>query len=629
MKTNLRSQKVLCGQHLRNLFFTLFLWQSSLYLLAQPDKLIFKDDFSKNTIKSKWQFTPFWSIAGGVAYNREDYGSLLTSQSFSAESYVIETTVQGFSNAYYRQFLFTFGQAGAAGPESPTYVLKYSPFGGDYLSLSRATDNIYYPDTLLDGAILYPPLATSRWYKFKIAKYKSGLIQVFLDKGPGYGSVPILETIDTTYPPLGHLGWTITTETAPEGFSLDWIEVRTPLTEKPAIREKPANDNLIALAVNNSGKSYEITKLKKGVRAYTDRDYTITTVPTYLQDASFVRTNMADKYNVGESYLNLFFNKYAIIYVAYDPRASKRPVWLQDWQKTNEVIRTTDPGTNYLEVYSILPNPYQGFFGPFQLGGNLASPAANARAQYLVMAVEKPNGQILEAEEAKVADATIDHNHPGYSGTGFVDFIHKKNDYVEWTIQTQVPGTYLVSYTFANGGPTERSLAITADGTSADTVSFSPLGSWGTWAQYSGTKVYLTRGTHKIRATAIGTSGPNLDHISLGYDSHSRAEVVPGRYSRNAPVTLESASARNKLSATVYPNPFEKNTTIVYSLPEKAAVTLVVYNLQGQKVKTIVNKIEAAGTYTVALNATNLPKGVYLYRLNAGTQTVTGKMIRE
>jgi hypothetical protein len=76
-----------------------------------------------------------------------------------------------------------------------------------------------------------------------------------------------------------------------------------------------------------------------------------------------------------------------------------------------------------------------------------------------------------------------------------------------------------------------------------------------------------------------------------------------------------------------YPNPFNPTTTINYSLPKAGNMKLTVYNAIGSKVATIVNKYKPAGNYSVQFNGNNLASGIYFYRLESGTFSVTKKFI--
>jgi hypothetical protein len=81
-----------------------------------------------------------------------------------------------------------------------------------------------------------------------------------------------------------------------------------------------------------------------------------------------------------------------------------------------------------------------------------------------------------------------------------------------------------------------------------------------------------------------------------------------------------------------YPNPFNPVTTIRYAIPQdvrrdRQAVTLIVYDILGRKVETLVDEEKPAGAYEVKWNAEGLSSGVYLYQLKAGGFSQTKKMI--
>jgi hypothetical protein len=76
-----------------------------------------------------------------------------------------------------------------------------------------------------------------------------------------------------------------------------------------------------------------------------------------------------------------------------------------------------------------------------------------------------------------------------------------------------------------------------------------------------------------------------------------------------------------------YPNPFADRTTIRYALPVPTDVHLSVYNLLGQRVATLVDGAQSAGTHTTTLHADGLASGVYLLRLHAGGAHRTARMV--
>jgi hypothetical protein len=76
-----------------------------------------------------------------------------------------------------------------------------------------------------------------------------------------------------------------------------------------------------------------------------------------------------------------------------------------------------------------------------------------------------------------------------------------------------------------------------------------------------------------------------------------------------------------------YPNPFNPTTTINFSLAEPSFVKLAVYNLLGEEVKVLVNENRAAGSFNVTLDASSLPSGMYLYKIETAKYSSVRKMM--
>ena len=81
-----------------------------------------------------------------------------------------------------------------------------------------------------------------------------------------------------------------------------------------------------------------------------------------------------------------------------------------------------------------------------------------------------------------------------------------------------------------------------------------------------------------------------------------------------------------------FPNPFNPVTTLRYDLPEQATVNIIIYDMLGRQVRTLVNQTQEAGFKSVLWNATNdhgkqVSAGVYLYQIQSGEFVQTKKMV--
>ena len=163
--------------------------------------------------------------------------------------------------------------------------------------------------------------------------------------------------------------------------------------------------------------------------------------------------------------------------------------------------------------------------------------------------------------------------------------------------------------------------------------------------------------TYRIIPSWPGFTGSVLEVAFDRYSSYmSLGSVIPGNqypvtitgefndgvdFSGETMITVQTALPKLIGEAEIpesfsliqnYPNPFNPETDISYALPSDCQVNLTIYNLLGQKVKTLVNEPQTAGYKTTHWNGRDeqgnlVSSGIYFYKLNAGEYTDTKKMV--
>jgi hypothetical protein len=86
----------------------------------------------------------------------------------------------------------------------------------------------------------------------------------------------------------------------------------------------------------------------------------------------------------------------------------------------------------------------------------------------------------------------------------------------------------------------------------------------------------------------------------------------------------------NKLNYSLYqnyPNPFNPVTRIRYQLPQEGFVNIEIYNILGQKERTLINKFLKADTYEIEFNGSDLASGIYIYRMKVNDFITSKKMV--
>ncbi|MEO8231359.1 MAG: CotH kinase family protein [Ignavibacteriota bacterium] len=117
-----------------------------------------------------------------------------------------------------------------------------------------------------------------------------------------------------------------------------------------------------------------------------------------------------------------------------------------------------------------------------------------------------------------------------------------------------------------------------------------------------------TLGENWLASIGYGTPG-KINDIFVSVDNEK--EILPTEYE-----LLQN-----------YPNPFNPITNIKFAIPIASNVTLKVFDIIGNEVKTLLNEYKNAGSYQIQFNASSLSSGVYFYRLQADNYTSTKKLI--
>jgi unsaturated rhamnogalacturonyl hydrolase len=152
----------------------------------------------------------------------------------------------------------------------------------------------------------------------------------------------------------------------------------------------------------------------------------------------------------------------------------------------------------------------------------------------------------FEAESGTLSQATVATNHPGYTGSGFVDYAAATGGYVELNVPATAAGPVTLAYRFANGSTATRPVAVSVNGAAAGTLSFGPTGSWSTWSTATLTVPFIA-GTNTVRATATSSAGgPNLDSLTVTFDPGTSPSTSPS----SPPGTDWSVAMTNSVTMT-------------------------------------------------------------------------------
>lgn len=141
-----------------------------------------------------------------------------------------------------------------------------------------------------------------------------------------------------------------------------------------------------------------------------------------------------------------------------------------------------------------------------------------------------------------------------------------------------------------------------------------------------GTKVALKVGLYKYYSFEFGDGnysssneiliGIRINNIVYGDTTYLITDIIEPIYIANNFQLFQN-----------FPNPFNPNTLIKYSIPKTGFVNLKIFDVLGNNIATLVNSEKASGNYQVEFNANSLSSGLYFYRLECDGKFITKKML--
>jgi len=134
----------------------------------------------------------------------------------------------------------------------------------------------------------------------------------------------------------------------------------------------------------------------------------------------------------------------------------------------------------------------------------------------------------------------------------------------------------------------------------------------------------LTPGSYTLTAYRMGFN-PVSQNVTI-----TNSNVQNINFNFGSPIGIQPISAQIPKSFNLYqnyPNPFNPETVIKFDIPKDQRVKIIIYDITGREVNKLLDEEIKAGTYNVRWNGSNYASGVYFYRIETGSYTLTKKML--
>jgi endo-1,4-beta-D-glucanase Y len=144
------------------------------------------------------------------------------------------------------------------------------------------------------------------------------------------------------------------------------------------------------------------------------------------------------------------------------------------------------------------------------------SPSASVPASPSASPSTPPSVIHVEAETGTISSGgTVDTNHNGYTGAGFVNVANAVGSYVEIAVNGATAGSHTLTFRYSDGTTSTRPVDIAVNGATVGSLTFGTTADWDTWTTVTFAAT-LTAGTNRIRLTSTtANGGPNVDWLEV------------------------------------------------------------------------------------------------------------------
>jgi len=304
---------------------------------------------------------------------------------------------------------------------------------------------------------------------------------------------------------------------------------------------------------------------------------------------------------------NSHFADTAVILIVTDVYDNDGYVDFVDFFANDSLIGTRDT-TPFSFTLTDIPD------GDYSLRAVATDDIGNKRTSAIINIVVgiPPMTRLQDHSSVRVGPDMTIVSDPTASGGTYLDIrTNQATNTITWTLpNVPADGSYEIIFGYRCAYDSPKEQFINVNNLRADTLRFE--GNTTSWLE-SGTSVDLTQGENTIQMQLFW-GWMHLDYLAvptqLVVDVDEPSEIP-----------VEFSLRQN------YPNPFNPVTTISYAIPKQEHVSLTVYDILGRKIKTLINRVQVPGTYSVPFDAGSLASGVYFYRIEAGKFTEIKKMM--